>query len=208
MKRLPLTIGGDILVRKVDQQGLKGRFTIFGARTGNFIIIEEPVVRLNERLFTRITGDIFCRYLHEGDVFDFHSRVRSYVEGGMALIDYPAQFKQSTLRKHPRIRINLETKLSFRNNPSFVMTGTMTDISEGGCRLTLHTMHEMPLESPVVLTFTLPDKAHIQDLNAIIRTGRRMKLRSSTDLGLQFVGPPEELRKIVSFCKFCMFFEV
>jgi len=54
----------------------------------------------------------------------------------------------------------------------------------------------------------LPDNQQITGLRAKIRNITFSTLKKTTQLGLQFLGPGDQLAKISSFCRFCMFFKV
>jgi c-di-GMP-binding flagellar brake protein YcgR len=206
MEKLPLEIGSVIFVQSMENKAVKAKSTVIGARHGDFVIIEDPVVHFSDRLFSKLTGDIQCQYLYEGDLYEFTSKVRYYGKEAYAVIDYPAQFRQTQLRKHHRIRVNIETKIKVQKERDMI-TGVMTDISSGGCQLTIPSMLLLAKGTECSLSFVLPDNTHIESVSGVIRSIKLDKRSNSSEIGLQFIQDQEQLDKIISFCRFCMFFE-
>jgi c-di-GMP-binding flagellar brake protein YcgR len=207
MKKLPLVINAEIFIESTDYKPARARSKILGARHGDFIIIDDPILQFSNRLFTKLTGRIHCSYMHEGEIYDFLSTVRKNMDDRFSLIDYPQTFQQTKLRAHVRIHVNIETHLMVRQEPGGLKV-TMTDISTGGCRLTVPYLYGMAMDTPCGLSFTLPDNKNIVNLRGTIRNVRLMKLQKRTEMGVSFVEPEAELEKIASFCHFCSFFQV
>lgn len=207
MKKLPLEIGTELFVESIEHKLARVKSRILGARHGDFIIIEIPTVQFSDRLFSKLTGRIRCRMMQEGEVYDFLSGVQKHLDDGLCLIDYPESFQQTRLRANPRIRISVETRLVI-NRERDTLEAIMIDIGAGGCKLVLPSLRGIAQETPVTLSFTLPDDSNIEDLNGIVRNVRIAKLAKRTELGVSFLDPPSELAKVASFCNFCSFFEV
>jgi c-di-GMP-binding flagellar brake protein YcgR len=207
MQKLPLEIGDIIFLQSLENRAAKAQSRILGARHGDFIIIENPVMHFSDRLFSKLSGSINCQYTHEGDIYDFQSKVRSYMQEGFALIDYPSTFTQTQLRQHHRIRVNLETRLSLPRERD-IISADITDVSAGGCQLVIPSLLELAKGTPCAMSFVLPDGAQINKLTGVIRNVRMVKVERTTELGVEFTEPPEVLAKIQAFCRFCLFFEV
>jgi c-di-GMP-binding flagellar brake protein YcgR len=207
MRKLPLVIGSDLFVESIDHKLARVGSRILGARHGDFIIIEIPTVQFSERLFSKLTGRIRCRLTQEGEVYDFLSKVQKHLDDGLCLIDYPGSFQQTTLRAHPRIRVSVETRLVI-NRERDTLEATMIDIGSGGCKLVLPSLRGIAQDTPVTLSFTLPDGSDIENLKGTVRNVRIAKLAKRTELGVSFLDPPSELAKVASFCHLCSFFEV
>jgi c-di-GMP-binding flagellar brake protein YcgR len=207
MQKLPLEIGDIIFLQSLENRAAKAQSRILGARHGDFIIIENPVMHFSDRLFSKLSGNIHCQYTHEGDIYDFQSRVRTYIKEGFALIDYPNSFTQTQLRQHHRIRVNLETRLSLPRERD-IISADMTDVSAGGCQLVVPSLLEVAKGTQCAMSFVLPDATQINKLTGTIRNVRLMKAERSTELGVEFAEPQEMLVKIQAFCRFCLFFEV
>jgi c-di-GMP-binding flagellar brake protein YcgR len=190
----------------MENKAVRARSTVIGARHGDFIIIEDPVVKFSDRLFSKLSGHIFCNYLHEGDLYEFTSTIRYYGKENYAVIEYPSQYQLSQLRKHHRIYVNIETILRIpRERDSF--KGILTDISTGGCQLNVPTILFLAKGSECLLTFTLPDNTLIDSIKCIIRNIKIDKRNNSSEVGFEFIPDQGQLQSITNFCRFCMFFE-
>ncbi len=207
MEKLPLEIGSELFVQSLENKTVKAKSIVIGARHGDFLIIEDPVVHLSDRLFSKLTGDIQCQYLSEGDLYEFASRVRYYGKEGFAVIDYPTQFRQTQLRKFHRIRVNIETNIKIQRERD-IATGTMQDISAGGCQLVVPTLLLVAKGAEASLSFMLPDNTYIESIRSVIRNIKLDKRSNASELGIQFIEGQESLKRIKNFCQFCMFFDV
>jgi c-di-GMP-binding flagellar brake protein YcgR len=208
MKKLPIPVGGVIFLRPLQNQSIQAKSFILGAKHGDFLIIEQPIVRYSERLFAKVSGDVICRYEYEGEVYDFTSSIRKSMNDGLTLIDYPSEFEVHALRKFPRIRVNIETIATLEEDADNTLNANMIDISEGGCQLIFNSLQALAQNALCFLDFSLPDKCQIRGLKAKITKVSMSKLETTTKVGVQFLGPPDEMEKITSFCHFCSFFEV
>lgn len=207
MKKLPLVINAELFIESMDYKPARARSKILGARHGDFIIIDDPVLQLSDRLFSKLTGRIHCSYLHEGEIYDFRSTVRKNMDDSFSLIDYPQTFQQTKLRAHLRIHVNIETRLMVGKDHEGLKV-TMTDISTGGCKITIPYLYGLAIGIQCGLSFTLPDNRNIVNLRGTIRNVRMMKLKKRMEIGVSFGEPAPELEKIASFCHFCSFFQV
>lgn len=218
MKKLPLTIETDLHVRSLDVKTLQTKSRILGARHGDFLLIEEPVCHVGERVAAVIQGAFICSFFHDGDIYRFESKIKKSLGDGLSLIAYPAEFQIENIRKAHRVQVNIEAQFSVADGAPGVPSdprrrevypkGDIVDISQGGCHLILPALLHLYKNMPCRLDFILPDNQHIVGLQAQIRNVQFSKLKKITEIGLQFMGPPQEVAKIASFCQFCMFFKV
>ena len=206
MEKLPLEIGSAIYIQSMENKSVKARSTVIGARHGDFIIIEDPVVHFSDRLFSKLSGHIFCNYLYEGDLYEFTSTIRYYGKENFAVIEYPPEFRVSQLRKHHRIHVNIETILRIpKERDSY--KGILTDISSGGCQLSVSTILFLAKGTECFLSFTLPDNTLVDSIKCVIRNIKIDKRNNSSEVGFEFIQDQEQLHGISRFCRFCMFFE-
>ena len=207
MEKLPLIVETEIVIRSLEQKILKARSRILGGRHGDFILIEKPVVPLGERLEAHFEGDFVCTFIHEGEIYRFESRVRRLMEGNLALIEYPQQFEVEQLRRHHRISVNIDCRTQLEGVRGMVV-GTIQDISEGGCFISFPHLIPVALNTPATAGFVLPDNQAIEGIHARVKSVKYHRLQKATEVGLQFLGPPETISKIRSFCEYCLFFKV
>lgn len=207
MKKLPILIENEMIIYSPADRTRKAKSRILGARHWDFILIEEPVFRINERIFLPLEGDFMCVFLHEDVRYAFQSRIRSVLSEGLALIDYPEKYRVEKIRNSHRIRVNLEAKLYLAHLKE-TKDAVIRDISEGGCCVVIPTVSPLALDMTCVLDFTLPDKQRVAGLRVKIRSIQYSALKKSVELGTQFLEPPEQVSKVLAFCRYCMFFRV
>jgi len=205
--KVPLVIESEIFLASEESKTHKARSRILGGRHGDFILLEDPVYRVNERLSVPLEGTLVCSYFHEGDVYHFRSRIRKDLGDGLVLMEYPTRFQVEKVRKHHRIFVDIETRL-YLDGAKDALGATTTDISEGGCCLVVAALLPVVRNSGCRIELILPDNKQITGLRAKIRNITFSTLKKTTQLGLQFLGPGDQLAKISSFCRFCMFFKV
>lgn len=205
-RELPLTLGGELVVRSLVNPAEMAKCKIVGAVHNDFIFITEPVIRINDRLTAFIEGTFSCSYFSSGFLYVFQSRCRQVVMDGVVCIEYPTRWEIKQLRKHRRIRVNIETE--FRG-PAITtpLYADMTDISSGGCRLTFHPTVGLVQGMYGVITFTLPNEQLVRRMKCQVMNSNHFKTRETTEVGLKFIGPVTEVDKVMAFCEFCMFFE-
>ncbi len=218
MDKLPLIIESELFVRSVEQKTLQAKSRILGARHGDFILIEQPICEMNERLRVPMEGDILCSFFYEGEIFRFMSRIRKEIAPGLSIIDYPTRIQKEAVRRHHRIQVHIEVRFrlenttidtsTIRKRADLDMEGTIFDISKGGCFLVVPSMLHVTKNMACKLSFVLPDEQKVDMLQGRVRAVAFHRVKKSTDLGLQFLGPVEELAKIASFCDYCMYFKV
>lgn len=203
-KRVPFQLGAEMVLRSGANPAHRAKTKILGVLENEFIMIETPVFAVSENISAIVEGNFYCRYLYEGCLFTFQSTFRKEFLKNIILIQYPATFELEQLRKHPRIRVNLEVSVS---GMEFSASGRVKDISEGGCLLELP-KGSILKGSRLVTAFTLPNDEHVTGVECRVMNTRFFHVRQLTEAGVSFSGPPEELSKIRELCRFCMRFKV
>ncbi len=208
-KRLPFSIGSEIFLRPLgdEKEVSKAASRILGARPEEFLIIDDPIIRVSERFTVPVTGSVLCWYLYEGEVYRFQSDVLKSLGEGLTLIRYPSRHQCQSLRKHQRVRVNIETVFSSEGAGEEIR-GAMQDISEGGCRVLIPSLIALGRNASCAVGFTLPDGQQVRRVDSVVRGLEYSKIRRTTLVRVEFTGPPAELGKISSFCHYCMFFKV
>ena len=205
--RIPLKIDDEIMVRSLATVAHRAKSRIIGAVHGDFILIQEPVVVINER-FLAVFDNVFeCSYFTGGYRYNFLSRYRSHALGDILCIEYPKKVDVRQIRMHRRINVNIETKFAVLGSPNW-FSGDMTDISEGGCRLILNSKVPVTKGMKVLMVFRLPNEDIVDELRAVVLRSMSIEGSEAIEVGLSFTGPPSGLAKISNFCGFCMFFDV
>jgi c-di-GMP-binding flagellar brake protein YcgR len=205
--KIPFKIDDEIMVRSLTNAAHRTKTRVVGAVHGDFILIHEPVVVINKRFVAVFDGSFESSYFTDGYRYSFLSRYRSHVFRGIVCIDYPQGVHIEQVRKHRRIRVNIESKYALIGAANW-FPGDMLDISKGGCRIVLKPKTPMTEGIKVLLSFTLPNEDEVNDLRAVVVRSKPLPGGEETEVGFTFVGPPCELAKIESFCEFCLYFDL
>lgn len=143
------------------------------------------------------------RFLKEGVAYGFETKILAINFNPFPVMfsKYPKVIEQFTVRKFSRVKVNLPAQL-LDGDGRFVAETTITDISAGGCGLTMPTQagREFPSETSYRIRFTAMN--HTMWLCCSIR---KMKTFQDTQvLGVEFVNVlPEEREKIEQFLDIC-----
>jgi c-di-GMP-binding flagellar brake protein YcgR len=205
--RIPFKIDDEIMVRSLAIAAHRTKTRIVGAVHGDLILIQEPVVVINRRLLAIFDGVFECSYFTEGYRYNFLSRYRSHALRDVVCIEYPQKVDVNQIRKHRRIKVNIEAQYAIIGAPNW-FPGDMLDISQGGCRMVLKSKAAITKGMKALLVFSLPNEDEINDLGAVVVRSKPTQDGETSEIGLSFTGPPCELAKIESFCEFCLFFDV
>jgi c-di-GMP-binding flagellar brake protein YcgR len=205
--KIPLKIDDDLIVRSLTNTAHRTRAKIVGALHGQFILITEPIVTINDRISAALEDRFICSYFVDGYLYSFYSRYRRHLIDDVVCIEYPSEIDIKQVRKHRRIKVNIETELSVPGLTD-TYTGDMLDISQGGCRLVLHTLAPLAKGGTVSLVFSLPNEEVVAGLECTVINIKYFRNANMTEAGLCFNGPPDELSKVTGFCEFCMFFDL
>ena len=121
---------------------IEGRFDrhfspLVGLERGKYLIIKTPKI-------TGFTNDIYAglpiivRYLFQGTVFGFKSRILGQVLSPITLLllEFPESVESHNLRTHQRCECYIPVHFSMGNG---MMPGVLVDVSAGGCRVWVST---------------------------------------------------------------------
>ncbi|MGA2404894.1 MAG: PilZ domain-containing protein [Syntrophobacteraceae bacterium] len=205
--KIPLRIDDGIIARSLTNPAHIARSRIIGAMYGEFILITEPTVKINDRVSAVLDEGFLCSYFSDGRLYIFNSRYRRRLIDDIICIEYPREVEVRQMRRHRRIRVNIETKVVVADTADSSFAD-MVDISHGGCRLVLNERVPMRNGTALFLTFSLPNEALISELRAVVVRMAHTENDKATEVGLSFAGPESELSKIANFCEFCMFFDL
>jgi c-di-GMP-binding flagellar brake protein YcgR len=205
--RIPFKIDDEIMISSLSIAAHRTKSKIVGAVHGDFILIQEPVVVINKRLLAIFDHVFECSYFIEGYRYKFLSRYRSHVFSDIICIEYPKEVNVHQIRKHRRIKVNIETKYAIFGTPNW-FSADMVDISHEGCCLVLKSKVAITKIMRVLLVFSLPNEDVVNELRAVVVRSWPIKGGEATKVGLSLTGPPGELAKISRFCEFCMYFNL
>jgi c-di-GMP-binding flagellar brake protein YcgR len=205
--RIPFRIDDAIMLRSLANQAHIAKSRVIGAMHGKFILIMEPTARINDRLSAVLDQDFLCSYFNDGTLHTFYSRYRRHLLGDIVCIEYPREVEVRQIRKHRRIRVNIETQCTLDGTVD-VFLAEMADISQGGCRLVLNERVRFVKGINLSLTFNLPNEAFVSGLQTVVARITRIQNGQATELGVSFIGPESETAKIANFCEFCMYFDL
>jgi hypothetical protein len=116
---------------------------LIGMLNPKFLILELPSIVKRGELMDRLlyNNTLVIRTICEGstgECLGFQSRVDSIIKHPhpLVFIDFPLEIITHELRSEERLETFLPAKL-YKDDQSLVVPGTITDISNGGCRLVL-----------------------------------------------------------------------
>ena len=205
--KIPLKIDDDLMVRSLTNTAHRTKAKVVGALYGKFILITKPIVTINERISAAFEDRFICSCFVDGHLYSFHSRYKRHLNDDVVCIEYPSEVEIKQVRKHRRIKVNIETELSLCGLTD-TYSGDILDISQGGCRLVLHTLAPLAKGASVSLVFSLPNEEIVTGLECSVLSIKYFRVANMTEAGLCFKGPSRELSKVSGFCEFCMFFDL
>lgn len=204
---VPFKIEDELVVQAADNKTLMTQSTIIGALRREFIMITEPTVQINDRLSTVLNEDINCFYLNQSGLYSFRSRYRKELIKNVICIEYPQKVVVRERRRDRRVKVNVQARFVVSDYID-LFYGDVTDISAGGCRLSLKKRTPVSEGAKAVMSFRLPNDVPVSKLTAkVVKVSHAIK-NKATVLGLSFTGPPDELSKVANFCKLCMILEL
>jgi len=203
-RKIPFELGATMVLRSLANTAHRAKTKIIGVIHHDIIMIENPVFEVNDRLSASV-GDFLCLYMLDGRVYKFTSRFHKDILKNIIAIEYPDYFEVQQLRKHPRVKVILEVEVTLGDRQ---FAGDIKDISEGGCGLELPSMVPVVKGTEMVLTFVLPDNQVIEGMRCTIMNMQYLYAWRKTHVGMSFLGPESELKKIQKFSQMCMYFRV
>jgi len=205
--KIPFRIDDGLVVRSLTGATRVASCRIVGASYGQFILITEPAVKINDRLSAVLDDNILCNYFCEGYLYTFRSAYRNLLMNDIVSIAYPAEVEVRQIRKDRRIKVNIETKIAVDGSEELFLAD-MKDISRGGCCLVFSPQVPLEQESRLRLTFSLPNEALIKDIRATAVRINRIKQSNMFEAGLSFSDQDSETCKVADFCEFCNYFDL
>ena len=209
MKKLPLSIEQEIVIKSLeaDKSPHHAKTIVIGAKHGEYIIIEEPIIRISDNLISIVEKVVYCWFIKDGIKYSFETVILKKLDDGLTFLEYPKYFSEDRLRKFIRIRVNLEAKFRINDDKDY-HEGSIFDISQGGCLLHTRGLVIVPEKAKLTLTFVLPNDQIIKDIEGIACNVTYNRMKQTTEVGIRFTGPGSEIKKLARFCYMCQFFKV
>lgn len=158
-----------------------------GVSEGKFILLQQPPsATARSQLMT--TNSIILRYMYNGTVWGFKTRIIKVVETPFHLVflDFPNTIERHSLRACERADVVIQSEFSFSG---LVFKAVIRDLSCGGCRLVISPKDSgnLPLAEmgkSGFLTF-LTDVSE-KPITVVCKVVRTVTDKERTELGLAF----------------------
>jgi c-di-GMP-binding flagellar brake protein YcgR len=167
--------------------GFSGKCTFVGQRSDEYIVVTPPPdFSLFENKLLQ-ADRILVRYLSDGDIFEFTSRILETKHDPLMLLvlQYPISVEKKELRSQKRIRCFISAKMEVNNKSQ---DGIIKDISKFGCRCIFETSNGLEkalrIDDNISLGFGFPGIFDRQEILGKIKDIR--KKESRLDVGIEF----------------------
>ena len=168
-----------------------------GYRPREYLVIDHPTQE-GQPAKLRDYNEVVGRFIHEGRVYGFRSRVKFVVRRPFPLVFliYPNKVEAELLRKDSRYPVVLEAVCStqpLEGSVAGIPRATVLNISQGGCRI----QSAKPFKSGITLylTVVLPERGQVNDLAVLLR--RVEKRGGHFLLGTQFADLDEDSGRVI-----------
>jgi c-di-GMP-binding flagellar brake protein YcgR len=171
-------------------QKFRAKANLLGWNRNNFLISSCPAHE-KRSLFLTADSEIIVRYLLEGTVYGFTTRIlRKYLDPQpFLMLKYPELVEVKSLRGSPRIQtlINVQTE----KETSWILL----DLSYNGALITLK--GDARVGQRIKLTFNLPDGGEVKDLTAEVV--RVVATKQDFQIAVKFDEGDEQLARVRTF---------
>ncbi|MGE4538857.1 MAG: flagellar brake protein [Desulfovibrio sp.] len=176
--------------------------TCVGHQRGRFVIVQMPSITETSRdgLYPMLYPDntVIARYLHEGSVVGFSSRLIKYIQIPFPLIflTYPTNLESRDLRKHKRIACCLP---GYMKHGDVTVAGLLRDVSISGCQFSFPreaAAQQPAIDALVELSCELIGSNAKATLPCAVK--RVLPSARRVDLGLKFREVPSDIREALA----------
>ncbi len=180
---------------KLQIHGTDARLTseLVGVEEDKYLIIKMPPIP-SVGTVSSLSG-LFCkgntvvvRYMHNGTLFGFKSRVYHVIIDPVKLIflEYPKKIEDYNLRSHRRVDCYLPASVGVAGN---TIEGAITDISREGCHFTMEKSKVkrliLQIDKGVDVSFQLPGVGKKLTIAAKQKTIKKDK--NNINIGVEFI---------------------
>jgi c-di-GMP-binding flagellar brake protein YcgR len=167
---------------------------LIGMLDPKYLILELPSIVKRGELMDRLilNNTLIVRTICErttGECLGFETKVEAIVKHPYPLFFayFPLQMFTYELRREERLETLLPAKL-YKDDGSHTVSGTITDISNGGCRLMLENAALLDGFNTQTLHLSYPNPAQGTDTVRFVRVcSRRKHGKKSLAVGLEFI---------------------
>ncbi|ODS32557.1 MAG: Cyclic di-GMP binding protein [Candidatus Scalindua rubra] len=164
-----------------------------------YLIIKMPPTHSMKNIsnFLNKGNDISVKYVHNGTVFGFQSRIIDliYKPFKLVFIEYPEKIESYDFRGHKRIECFLPANVRIANQ---TIKGSITDISRVGCLFVVKTpklesiINLQELNNEINVGFQLPGIE--KELIAAAKLKSIKKDNTNTNIGIEFINMDSEVQ--------------
>lgn len=176
--------------------------TVFrGWRTGHHLLIDRPKLPNGMHMALQEAQQCVVRFVHDGVACAFDTQILDWdtrQHAPYARVRWPSRIEQVKFRRFERVSVNEPCRVAYPlSDSNWELTeGQLRDVSIGGCAILAK--GAIDDNTPLRLTFTLPDGVQVKELRAVVRNVRMAGNRYL--IGCSFDdGTPDEREKVVFF---------
>ena len=150
MDDMEISVGAKLLLDLCGTESRRVSGELVGWRSTKTLLASLPLL-VGIRDYLDVGRYITCRYMHEGTVYGFKSRILGYITNpdSLVFLSYPDYWESLDLRKQQRVPCFFPATFYLKNHE---IHGILNDISEFGCRIQCGPSKENILEN-VILGF-------------------------------------------------------
>ena len=145
---MEISVGAKLILDLGGTESRRVAGELVGWKSSKTLLASIPLL-VGIRDYVEVGRHITCRYMHDGTVYGFKSRILGYITNpdSLVFLSYPDQWESLDLRKQQRLPCFFPA--SFEIVDQQVM-GILNDISEFGCRIQCGPSREEILEKIVL----------------------------------------------------------
>ncbi|HRR39895.1 MAG TPA: PilZ domain-containing protein [Syntrophales bacterium] len=193
---------GCVLHIKLSDKAERLPAKLIGMDAGAYLIVQpQNPAKLFDQVFKG--KEVVVRYLSDGAIFGFESRVMDFVMQPVRLLflTYPSKIQSCEIREHKRYDCLYDAQLLLAGVPC---RGVVANISVGGCQFVTEGLDEeqtarIKVEDGVTLSFQPPARAPVESLAGEVRNVTRSN-GGRSEIGIRFINLQDDKRNALVDC--------
>ena len=165
------TVGSPAVIHTNPGEGDEKRYptVIRGWYQGNYVLLDRPLTDETGTAFTKSQRGL-VRFVSEGRACGFPCTLLKCGDqtSPYLRVSWPRKIECVGIRKHERVELRVPCKIVRENQAD--IQGETIDLSGGGCGVWVET--RIAADTPIRLSFSLPDASTISGAAAIVRSSR------------------------------------